>query len=250
MKKFDLTVALGVTVGLAAILLGAWSEGLNLGLLWHPTAALIVLGGTLGAVIVRRGVGGVISAAQAIWRLRLRDNDNDEHRVEIARLAWLSRSFQKSGVRAFENYAEQTNDTLITQGLIMVADRADRSQIKEVLSRRLEIEDEEGLQDSATLEAAGGFAPTFGILGAVLGLISVLRVLDRPEALGVGIATAFVATIYGLSLANLFFFPLAARLRSRHDTQIKRREEIVSVILSLGSHEPTLAIINQFNLPK
>lgn len=250
MKKFDWTVVLGVAVGLAAILLGAWSEGLNIGLLWHPTAALIVFGGTLGAVIVRRGVDGITSASKAIWQLRFRDDENDEHRVEVARLAWLSRSFQKSGVRAFENYAEQTTDTLVTQGLIMVADRAERSQIKEVLSRRLEIEDEEGLQDSATLEAAGGFAPTFGILGAVLGLISVLRVLDRPDALGVGIATAFVATIYGLSLANLFFFPLAARLRARHETRMKRREEIVSVILSLGSNEPTLAIINQFNLPK
>jgi chemotaxis protein MotA len=153
-------------------------------------------------------------------------------------------------VKAYENYADQTTDTLVAQGLTMVADRADKGQIKEVLSRKLVLEDEKGLQDSATLDAAGGFAPTFGILGAVLGLISVLRVLDRPEALGVGIATAFVATIYGLSLANLIFFPLAARLRARHETQMKRREEIVSVILSLGSNEPTLAIINQFNLPK
>lgn len=250
MKRFDWTVGLGAIVGIAAIALGAWAEGLNIGLLWHPTAALVVFGGTLGAVIVRRGIGGISSAVKAIWQLRLKETENDEHRVEVGRLAWLSRSFQKQGVRAFENYADQSKDTLVVQGLIMVADRADRSQIKQVLDRRLELEDEEGLQDAATLEAAGGFAPTFGILGAVLGLIGVLRVLDRPEALGVGIATAFVATIYGLSIANLFFFPLAARLRSRHETQMKRREEIVSVILSLGSNEPTLAIINKFNLPR
>lgn len=250
MRRFDWTVVLGVVVGLAAILLGAWSDGLNIGLLWHPTAALIVCGGTLGAVIVRRGLEGITKALIAIWQLRLKETDNDEHRVEVARLAWLSRSFQKNGVRVYENYAEQTDDTLVAQGLIMLADRADRAQIKQVLARRLELEDEEGIQDSATLEAAGGFAPTFGILGAVLGLIGVLRVLDRPDALGVGIATAFVATIYGLSLANLFFFPLASRLRSRHETQMKRREEIVSVILSLGSNEPTLAIINRFNLPR
>ncbi len=250
MKRFDWTVVLGVAVGSGAILLGAWFEGLGIGLLWHPTAALIVFGGTLGAVIVRRGPSGIAQALSAIWQLRLKDDDDDEHRMEVARLAWLSRSFQKSGVIAFENYAEQSSDTLVAQGLIMVADRADRSQIKEVLSRRLELEDEAGLQDSATMEAAGGFAPTFGILGAVLGLISVLRVLDRPDALGMGIATAFVATIYGLSLANLLFFPLAARLRARHETYMKRREEVVSVILSLGSNEPTLAIINRFNLPK
>lgn len=250
MKRFDWTIGLGVAIGLAAIVIGAWSEGLNIGLLWHPTAALIVGGGTLGAVMVRRGVAGITSAIGAIWQLRHKDDDADAHRMEVAKLAWLSRSFQKSGVKAYENYAEQTKDTLIAQGLIMVADRADKEQIKEVLSRKLVLEDEKGLQDSATMEAAGGFAPTFGILGAVLGLISVLRVLDRPDALGVGIATAFVATIYGLSLANLIFFPLAARLRARHETYLKRREEVVSVILSLSSNEPTLSIINQYNLPR
>jgi chemotaxis protein MotA len=250
MKRFDWTIGLGVAIGPAAIIFGAWSEGLNISLLWHPTAALIVCGGTLGAVMVRRGVTGITSAIKAIWLLRHKDNDDDAHRMEVAKLAWLSRSFQKNGVKAYENYAEQTDDTLVAQGLIMVADRANKDQIKEVLSKKLVLEDEKGLQDSATMEAAGGFAPTFGILGAVLGLISVLRVLDRPDALGVGIATAFVATIYGLSLANLIFFPLAARLRARHETHMKRREEVVSVILSLSSNEPTLAIINQYNLPK
>ena len=250
MKRFDWTICLGIAVGLTAIVAGAWFEGLNIGFLLHPTAALIVCGGTLGAVIVRRGVSGIVSALRSIWQLRLKNDDNSEHKVEVAKLAWLSRSSQKSGVKAFENYAEHSNDTLVAQGLILVADRADKTQIKEVLGRRLDLEDEEGLQDAATLEAAGGFAPTFGILGAVLGLISVLRVLDRPDALGVGIATAFVATIYGLSLANLLFFPLAARLRARHEAHMKRREELVSVILSLGANEPTLAIINQFNLPR
>lgn len=250
MKKFDWTIFLGVAIGLAAIVFGALSEGLSIALLWHPTAAMIVGGGTMGAVIVRRGTGGITSAVQAVWQLRHKDNDEDVHRMEIAKLAWLSRSFQKSGVRAFEDYADKAKDTLIAQGLTMVADRAQNSQIKEVLSRRLEVEDEIGMQDSATLEAAGGFAPTFGILGAVLGLISVLRILDKPEALGVGIATAFVATIYGLSLANMIFFPLAARLKARHETHMKRREEVVSVILSLNANEPTLSIINKFNLPK
>jgi chemotaxis protein MotA len=250
MKRFDWTICLGLGVGLSAIIAGAWFEDLNITFLWHPTAALIVVGGTLGAVIVRRGVAGITSSLKAVWRLRLKGENDDEHKIEVAKLAWLSRSSQKKGVKAFENYAEHSKDTLVVQGLILVADRADKVQIKEVLTRRLDLEDEEGLQDSATLEAAGGFAPTFGILGAVLGLISVLRVLDRPDALGVGIATAFVATIYGLSLANLLFFPLAARLRARHEAQMKRREELVSVILSLGANEPTLAIINQFNLPK
>lgn len=250
MKRFDWTIFLGIAVGLTAIIAGAWFENLNIGFLWHPTAALIVGGGTLGAVIVRRGVVGITGAIKAVWHLRLKNEADETHKIELAKLAWLSRSANKNGVRAFENYADITGDTLVAQGLILISDRAETEQIKEILTRRLDLEDDEGLQDSATLEAAGGFAPTFGILGAVLGLIGVLRVLDRPDALGAGIATAFVATIYGLSLANLLFFPLAARLRARHETQMKRREELVSVILSLGAKETPRAIINRFNLPR
>lgn len=249
MKRFDFTIWLGVAVGVFAIVGGAWFDGLNVSFLWHPTAALIVVGGTLGAVIVRRGVIGITSAVRAIWDLRLRNDSDESHRIELAKLAWLSRSAKKIGVKAFENYADNYGDTLVEQGLTMVADRADKEHIKEVLKRRLNVEDEVGMQDSATLEAAGGFAPTFGILGAVLGLISVLRILDKPEALGVGIATAFVATIYGLSLANLFFFPLAARLRARHEAHMKRREELATVIMSLSGSETPLAIFNKFNLP-
>lgn len=248
MKRFDWTIWLGVVVGLTAIVAGAWLEGLNLSFLWHPNAALIVGGGTLGAVIVRRGGTGIISALRAVWSLRLRDDEAEQHKIELARLAWLSRSAQKNGVRTFENYAQTTNDALISQGLILLADGAEREQIVHILSRRLDSEDDSGLQDSATMEAAGAFAPTFGILGAVLGLIGVLRVLDKPEMLGVGIATAFIATIYGIGLANLLFFPLAARLRARHEARIKRREEIITVILSLNSKEMPRAIINQYNL--
>ncbi len=248
MKRFDWTIWLGVAMGLTAIIGGAWLEDLNIGFLWHPTAALIVGGGTLGAVIVRRGASGIFSALRAVWNLRHKDDVNETHKVEIARLAWLLRSAQKNGVKTFENYAETTRDALVAQGLILLADGAERDQIVQILSRALDSEDADGIQDSATLEAAGAFAPTFGILGAVLGLIGVLRVLDKPDALGVGIATAFVATIYGIGSANLLFFPLAARLRARHDARMKCREEIITVILSLNSKETPRAIINQFNL--
>jgi len=247
-KRIDWTIWLGVLIGLTAIVAGAWFEGLNPGFLWHPTAALIVGGGTLGAVIVRRGGVGIKNALQAIWKLRFRDEEEETHKMDLARLAWLSRSAQKSGVKAYESFAENCDDPLISQGLLLVAERAEKQQIKEILTRRLDAEDENGLEDAATFEAAGGFAPTFGILGAVLGLIGVLRVLDKPDALGIGIATAFVATIYGIGLANLLFFPLASRIKSRHEAKMKRREEIAAVILALQTKETPRAIINQFNM--
>jgi chemotaxis protein MotA len=250
MKRFDWTIWIGLLIGVAAIVGGAWFEGLSLGFLWHPTAALIVGGGTLGAVIVRRGVGGVTGAIRAVYRLRLKDGESHDHPMELAKLAWLSRTAQKTGVKTYENFADKSQDALVAQGLILLADNTKLPEVETALMRRLEHEDQDGLRDPATLEAAGGFAPTFGILGAVIGLIGVLRVLDRPDALGVGIATAFVATIYGIGIANLLFFPLATRLRERHEAYMKRREEIAAVILALGSKETPRAIINKFNLRK
>ena len=248
MKRFDLTIWIGLFIGFSALLAGAWLEGLKLSFLWHPTAALIVGGGTLGAVIVRRGVNGVTSAIQAVWNLQIKDNSDEEHKVQLAKLAWLSRSAHKHGIKAYENFADKSEDALVAQGLILLAENAEREKMVEILTRRINWEDENGSQDAGTLEAAGGYSPTFGIVGAVLGLIGVLRVLDNPELLGVGIATAFVATLYGIGFANLIFFPLASRLRSRHDKQIKRREEIASVIIALREKEMPKAIINKFNL--
>ena len=250
MKRIDWTIWIGIAIGFAAILSGAWLDDLNLAFLWHPTALLIVAGGTLGAVIVRRGTSGVRDAVRAVWRLQQRGKaDVEENRkLELAKLAWLSRSAQKNGIKAYESFADTCGDPLIAQGLLMVADRSDRHHIEQYLVRRLDLENDDGLQEAATLEAAGGFAPTFGIIGAVLGLIGVLRVIDRPEALGVGIATAFVATLYGIGLANLIFFPLAARLRANHQARMRFREEISAVILALAASETPRSIVNRFNL--
>lgn len=250
MRRYDLTIIAGFGIGIAAIAAGAWLDGLNLAFLWHPTAALIVFGGTLGAVTVRRGFAGVRSALSAILNLRRSANEAEERKLELAKLAWLARSAQKSGVKVYENHAAATTDPLVSRGLAMVADRSQPTEVEQVLMRQLVLENQTGREDAATLEAAGGFAPTFGIVGAVLGLIGVLRVLDKPEVLGVGIATAFVATLYGIGVANLFFFPLAARLRALHESKMRHREEVASVILALATWDTPLSIANRFNIQK
>ena len=158
-KRIDWTIWLGVLIGLTAIIAGAWFEGLNIGFLWHPTAALIVGGGTLGAVIVRRGGTGIRNALRAVWNLRFKDEDEETHKIELARLAWLSRSAQKSGVKAYESFAETCTDPLVAQGLLLIAERAEKEQLKEILTRRLDMEDENGLEDAATFEAASSSTP-------------------------------------------------------------------------------------------
>lgn len=250
MKKFDGTIWIGVIVGLAAIFFGAWIEGLDLSFLFHTTAALIVFGGTIGAVIVRRGIHGILSVIKTVWNLQIKDNEEDSHTIDLAKLAWLSRSANKHGIQIYETHADNTEDALIAQGLTLLAEDSEQEKMTEVLSRQLNRENEKGSQDISTLDAAGGFAPTFGILAAVIGLISALKVVDNADALGAEIATAFIATIYGIGSANLIFFPLASRLRSKHQQKMNRREEIASVLISLSEKQNPRAIINQFNLRK
>jgi chemotaxis protein MotA len=119
--------------------------------------------------------------------------------------------------------------------------------VRSAVDTILEHEDREGRRQSTLLESAGGYAPTFGILGAVLGMIHVLRSLDNPSALGTGIATAFVATIYGIGLANLLFFPLASRLKERHESQMRRREALADALVAISAHESPAYIKRLFS---
>jgi chemotaxis protein MotA len=236
MKRPDFSVLIGWAIGLAAIGGGAVFEGIRLKFLWQPTAALVVFGGTLGAVMVRRGFSGLKEAARATYALCFHE-DKDELEVALARLTWLARIVRREGVRAFEAQAQASDDPLVATALALAADYAEPAEVQARLNGMLDAEDEHGLGEVATLEAAGGYAPTFGIIGAVLGLIFVLRALADPSALGLGIATAFVATIYGVGAANLVFFPLAARLRERHRRRMKRRERLAEALVALAAHE-------------
>lgn len=245
MKKLDFAVPIGLTIGIVAIVGTAALEGIKLGFLFQPTAMLVVLGGTLGAVVVRRGLGGLKSALLATIKLCVRES-TDELEAIIARLQWLARTTMREGVRVIEAQARQATDPLVSRALMLAAEYAEPAMVREALDRMLDAEDERGTHDAATMEAAGGYAPTFGILGAVLGLISVLRSLNDPAALGSGIATAFVATLYGVGIANLLFFPVASRLRERHEFRMKRREALAHSLTALAAHESPSAIVSQF----
>ena len=247
MKRLDLNIFFGLLVGLAAVGGAGALEGIRPGFLWQPTAALVVLGGTAGAVLVRRGAGGLASSARATLALCLRERGEDDE-ATVARLAWISRAARREGVKSFERHAEHTRDPLVACALALAAEYAEPQAVRARLERILDEEHEAGLAEAATLEAAGGFAPTFGIIGAVLGLIHVLRLLEAPGALGTGIATAFVATVYGVGVANLFFFPVAARLRSRHEERMRRRESLADALVALAANESPSAIARQYGM--
>lgn len=241
MKRPDFAVPIGLCTGLVAIAGCAMVEGIRLGFLWQPTAALVVFGGTLGAVIVRRGLQGLADAVRAAVGSCFKE-DEDAFAAAQARLAWLARSARREGVKILENHAEASRDPLVAQALQLTAQYANIELIRARLARILEYEDERGLSEVTTLEAAGSYAPTFGILGAVLGLIQVLRAVAEPSALGGGIATAFVATVYGVGTANLLLFPLASRLRERHRSRMKKREALADALVALAAHESPSAV--------
>jgi chemotaxis protein MotA len=245
MKRADFNIPAGLLIGLVAIAGGAALEGIRLGFLFQPTAALIVFGGTLGAAVVMRGTRGVVSAGRAVLGLCVRQT-SDEEEADVARLAWLSRAVQREGVRALDTHAANAKDPLVATALTLVTEYAPPESVRGALDRTLDYEDELGRRDAALIEAAGGYAPTFGILGAVLGLINVLRALNEPGALGTGIATAFVATLYGVGFANMVLFPVAARLRERHAAWMVRREALADALVTFSAHEPPGAIARSF----
>jgi chemotaxis protein MotA len=246
MRRFEPTVLTGLLIGVAAIGIAMLLEGISLRFLWQPTAGLVVLGGTLGAVTVRCGLGGLWSSLHTVRQLFSKETNDDED-ATIARLTWLARSAKREGFRVFEQYAAASGDPLVARGLLLAAEFADPGDVRATLDGILDHEDQAGRRQATILESAGGYAPTFGILGAVLGLIHVLRSLDNPSALGTGIATAFVATIYGIGLANLLFFPLAARLREQHELRMRRREALADGLVALSAHESPAHIKHRYS---
>jgi chemotaxis protein MotA len=247
MRRPDFAAPAGFLIGFLALAGGALLEGIRLTFFWQPTAAIIVLGGTLGAILVRRGAVGIKSLLRATKSLFFRETD-DELNAILARLAWLSRRARLEGVKVYEEYADKHDDPLVSRALTLAAEYQDPATVRAVMDQLLDAEHEAALRESSTLEAAGAYAPTFGILGAVFGLIHVLRSIDEPATLGAGIATAFVATVYGLALANLVLFPLASRLRERHEARIKRREALAGALVALASNASPVAMMNQFSI--
>lgn len=232
----DLLALAGAAIGFLAILGGSALEGLSVAGLANLPAAVIVLGGTLGAVILQTPAATLRGALQRLRWVVTPPPADLEYLAD--RMSDWSRQVRRGGLVSLEEIANQEKDPFVRAGAQMVADGGDIG----ALQRTLELENEHRL--GADLAAAGvfrsmgGYAPTIGIVGAVLGLIQVMGHLDDPSELGVGIATAFVATIYGVGSANLVFLPLADRLRAIAEIQWQRRAMVVEglVCLSEGEH--------------
>lgn len=204
----------GLVLALLAVAVAQWWHGGSLLTLLDGPAFVIVVGGTWGAVILQTPRKYMLSAlAQARWMLFPPQLDLVQQAERLQAWAQFAR---QQGLLALENQAEGESDPFTRQGLTMIVDGVSIEDIRRLLEADIDIEQERNEHAARVFEAMGGYSPTIGIIGAVIGLIQAMFHLEEPGTLGAGIAIAFVATIYGVGFANLLYLPIANRLRAFH----------------------------------
>jgi chemotaxis protein MotA len=230
-RRIDAATMAGLPIGLGFVLLGQALEGGSLPSLLQSTAALIVFGGTFGAVLLSFSLDEVKRAWRSLGTVFYDDEPPAEQIIEtVTRLATKAR---RDGIMSLEDEVEAIDDPFMRRGLMLAVDGTNPSTLRTMLEAESFSRDDIDEAPAKVYESAGGYAPTIGILGAVLGLIHVMENLTDPNKLGDGIAVAFVATIYGVGMANLVLLPIASKLRGRALAAAKRRELMLEGILAI-----------------
>jgi chemotaxis protein MotA len=215
----------GLVVAFGGILGGLLIEGGRLKDVSQFTAALIVLGGTSGAVMVSTPmhtlIGGLKRLKGVFFSTKV---EIDSMIEEVIRFATKAR---KNGMVSLEQEAFAVEDPFLKKALTLAVDGTDLQEIRKMLELEIGLEEQQAEAEAKVFECAGGYAPTVGIIGAVMGLIQVMKNLANIDEVGHGIAVAFVATVYGVGLANLFFLPAASKIKARINAEIQRKELIL-----------------------
>jgi chemotaxis protein MotA len=230
-REIDLSTIGGILVALVCIGLGLVLDGGKLAQVLQPTAALIVFGGTLGAVMVQFPLKVVIqSFVHLIDVFASPRADSDEFVQNLLRYAYKAR---KEGLLSLDAELSRIQDPFLKESLMLAIDGVNATELREMMELQLDYRSEKDDRIPKVFEAAAGFAPTIGILGAVLGLIQVMQKLQDIGAVGKGIAVAFVATIYGVGSANLLFLPWAGKLRIRMRERQVQQEMTLEAVISI-----------------
>lgn len=232
MDKISVIAIIG---GLTAIIAGQALEGGHIGSLLQLTAFLIVIGGTASAVMLQSTPKQFVSGLKML-RWVFQPPLFDHERVIREIISW-SQTARRGGLLALETHANVQKDPFTRKALQMLVDGADPETLRSVLEVEISMFEHSRRQAAKVWESAGGYAPTLGILGAVLGLIHVMENLSNPAMLGSGIAVAFVATVYGVGSANLFFLPVANKLKNLVAAEIALKELIVEGIAAIANGE-------------
>jgi chemotaxis protein MotA len=231
----DLTTLVGILLAAAGLIGGQLLEGGKLGSLVQHTAFIIVVLGTLGAVMVQTPLPVFLKALRML-RLAFVPPRLDGLQTIEQIVNWAN-AVRKDGILALDAQVAHVADPLARSGLQMLADGFDGTSIHEALEVEISSREHAEKEAAKVWESAGGYAPTIGIIGAVLGLIHVMENLADPSKLGGGIAVAFVATVYGVALANLVFLPIAGKIKSAIGIHILRSEIIQDGLVGIANGE-------------
>jgi chemotaxis protein MotA len=231
----DLTTIIGLILGLAALIGGYLWDGGHMEALFVPSALLIVIGGTAGAVIVSFPMARLKELGQAC-KMAFKEQKRDPSQIieELVEMATIAR---REGVLALEQRAQENSNHFLKDGLMMVVDGTDPELTRQILELEMDALEHKHEGFAKVFEAAGGYAPTMGIIGTVMGLIHVLGNLSDPGSLGPAIAVAFAATLYGVSTANVIYLPIANKIKVRSKELISEMELMLEGILALQAGE-------------
>jgi len=231
-RRFDVCLLAGIAVAAVAAIEGLRSTGIRPAYFFQPTGAFIVLGGTLGVMLLTTPGSALLSSVRRVFRLFAPAPGAAGALIE--EIAICARVSRREGPAGLEALAKKVLNPFLHDALMLVCDVNDREQIQSTLETALRLRERQGEADVRTFEVAGGFAPTIGIMGTVVGLIEVMRQFGSIQAVGYGIGTAFVSTLYGLSVANLLLLPLAHRIRARAAEELEIQELIVEGVVAIA----------------
>lgn len=221
----------GILLAVLGILAGMMIEGGNIMEIVKPTAALIVCGGTIGACMLQFPLNIFLSACKDIVKVFLHKGADGE--AILQQIVGFANIARKSGIVSLDAELCKIEDPFLKQALMLAVDGTESSEVRKIM--QLELDNKSEIEETipAVFEAAGGYSPTVGIIGAVLGLIQVMKNLSDIDEVGRGIATAFVATIYGVAVANLICLPAAGKLKFRHREQVMIKEMMLEGVISI-----------------
>lgn len=245
----DITSILGLIIGFGSLIIAFILEGGSMGSLnpiHHPSPFLIVFGGMGGALLISFPLSTFKQIPSA---LKIIFTNKTVNLVElINQLASISEKARKEGLLSLEQDAQTNDNELIRKGLALVVDGIESEIIKDILVRESSFQ--ESLQETSAkfFEAAGGFCPTMGVCGTVLGMIAILADMSSPETLGPKISVAFIATLLGVGFANLFFLPMAGKIKAKCEQTTLTNDLIIEGLLSIQAGENPRIIKEKLNL--
>jgi chemotaxis protein MotA len=227
----DLATLAGLVVALGGIIGGLLLEGGHIAQILQGTAAMIVFGGTLGAVMVTTPFSVLRGAAKRLLAVFFERAQSPEDAIE--EIIGYATKARKNGIVSLETEADSAAEPFLRKALGLAVDGTDLQELRKMMELEIAMQEQRGEAEAKVFEAAGGYAPTIGIIGAVLGLIQVMQKLADIEEVGRGIGVAFVATVYGVGSANIFFLPACNKIRARIAREIQMKELMLEGIVGI-----------------